>query len=70
VNNDKGGLTLLGLGLALFVVGGLLISCGIQLQESRRYECTSALATPGVDDPDYDRKAVEFAEGMEACLQE
>jgi hypothetical protein len=35
-----------------------------------RRECMSALSTPGVEDPAYDEKAVEFAEGIERCMEQ
>lgn len=56
--------------LALVVASyAMVVRDGMHAQEQRR-ECMAALHTPGVEDPEYDQKAVEFTEGIEGCLTE
>jgi hypothetical protein len=52
-------------------VVAVLVGVGLAGDETgEQRECMSALSTPGVEDPAYDEKAVEFAEGIERCMVE
>ena len=42
---------------------------GSMAEQDQRNQCMSALSTPGVSDPEYNEKSVEFAQGIERCME-
>lgn len=42
---------------------------GSMAEQDKRNECMSALSTPGVSDPEYNEKSVEFAQGLADCME-
>lgn len=62
--------TVIALG-AIVVVLALAYAAGFggsMAEQNQRRVCMEALSTPGVDDPAYDEKSIEFAEGLERCM--
>jgi hypothetical protein len=55
--------------LGALIVAGLLIGMAAMNDAQDQRRCMSALATPGVEDPAYDEKAIAFSEGIERCMQ-
>lgn len=63
---------------AIFVCCGMVVVLmavyltaigGSMAEQDKRNECMSALSTPGVSDPEYNEKSVEFSQGIADCME-
>ena len=55
--------------LAVIMTIGLATMAAGSARQEQRKDCMDALATPGVSDPAYNNLSVEFAEGLEECME-
>lgn len=54
--------------LAVIMAVGIGTMAAGSAQYETRKDCMAALSTPGVSDPAYNDKSVEFAKGLEECM--